>query len=250
MKRPKKIRRHQLKLDILAQPDDFTCGPTCLHALYRFHGRELPLENVIRDVPKLENGGTLGVFLANDALRRGYRATIYTYNLQVFDPTWFGHAPVDLAAKLAAQARAKTSTRLRHACAAYIDFLELGGQVRFEVLSGRLIRKYLNRNLPILTGLSSTFLYQAIREFGPEDEDDDIRGTPAGHFVVLAGYDRKDREVLIADPLHSNPHSVTRRYAIDIDRVIASILLGVLTYDANLIIIEPPTDASELSVSV
>lgn len=249
MKRAKNTRRHQLKLDILAQPDDFTCGPTCLHALYRYHGCELPLETVIRDVPKLENGGTLGVFLANDALRRGYRATIYTYNLQVFDPTWFGHTSVDLAAKLAAQARAKTSTRLRHACAAYADFLDLGGEVRFEVLSGRLIRKYLNRNLPILTGLSSTYLYQAIREYGPDDEDDDIRGTPAGHFVVLAGYDRKDREVLIADPLQSNPHSVTRRYSINIDRVIASILLGVLTYDANLIIIEPPTASGDSSVS-
>jgi len=246
MERPKKVRRHQLKLDMLAQPDDATCGPTCLHALYRYHGLELPLETLIRDVPKLENGGTLGVHLANDALRRGYRATLYTYNLQVFDPTWFAPRPLSveaLTAKLAAQARAKTSVRLRHACAAYADFLALGGRVRSEVLSGRLIRKYLNQNLPILTGLSSTYLYEAMREFGPDDEDDDIRGTPSGHFVVLAGYDRKDREVLIADPLQSNPHSATRRYSIGIDRVIASILLGVLTYDANLIIIEPTSPA-------
>lgn len=247
MDRPKKTRRHQLKLDILAQPDDTTCGPTCLHALYRYHGREVPLETLIREVPKLENGGTLGVHLANDALRRGYRATLYTYNLQVFDPSWFHPELLDveeLAAKLAAQARVKTSARLRSACGAYVDFLRLGGRVRFEVLSGRLIRKYLNRDLPILTGLSSTYLYQAMREFGPDDEDDDIRGAPAGHFVVLAGYDRKEREVLIADPLESNPHSPTRRYPVNIDRVIASILLGVLTYDANLLIIEPADDSS------
>lgn len=242
MERPKKVRRHQLKFDILAQPDDSTCGPTCLHALYRYHGREIPLETLIRDVPKLENGGTLGVHLANDALRRGFRATLYTYNLQVFDPTWFagdGLSPDQLSEKLAAQARVKTSHRLRNACAAYVDFLRLGGEVRSEVLSGRLIRKYLNRDLPILTGLSSTYLYQAMREFGPDDEDDDIRGTPSGHFVVLSGYDREDREVLVSDPLESNPHSPTRRYSVDVDRVIASILLGVLTYDANLLIIEP-----------
>ncbi len=242
MERPKKVRRHQLKFDILAQPDDSTCGPTCLHALYRYHGREIPLETLIREVPKLENGGTLGVHLANDALRRGYRATLYTYNLQVFDPTWFTGTPLgadELAAKLVAQARTKSSARLRSACDAYVEFLQLGGRVRSEVLSGRLIRKYLNRDLPILTGLSSTYLYQAMREFGHDDDDDDIRGTPSGHFAVLAGYDRKDREVLIADPFQSNPHSATRRYSIDIDRVIASILLGVLTYDANLLIIEP-----------
>ena len=37
------------------------------------------------------------VFLACDALRKGYSATIYTYNLMVFDPTWFGHDDVNIA---------------------------------------------------------------------------------------------------------------------------------------------------------
>src|SRR5690606_2892332 len=126
MERPKKVRRHQLKLDMLAQPDDATCGPTCLHALYRYHGLELPLETLIRDVPKLENGGTLGVHLANDALRRGYRATLYTYNLQVFDPTWFAPRPLSveaLTAKLASQSRAQISVRPSHSFYVYAALL-------------------------------------------------------------------------------------------------------------------------------
>ena len=36
---------------------------------------------------RMEHGGTFAVFLACDALRKGYCATIYTYNLMVFDPT-------------------------------------------------------------------------------------------------------------------------------------------------------------------
>ena len=180
------------------------------------------------------------MLLGIDALQRGYQVTLYTYNLQVFDPTWFSTPCVDLAAKLEAQARAKTSLKLRLACQAYVKFLKLGGVVRSAVLSGSLIRKHLNRNVPILTGLSSTNLYQASREYGPNDDDDDIRGNPSGHFVVLSGYDRKLRQVHILDPLQANPHSPTRRYSIDIDRVINSILLGVLTYDANLLMIKPP----------
>jgi hypothetical protein len=223
---------------MLPQPDDSTCGPTCLHAVYRYLGYEVPLEQLIRKVPRLKTGGTLGVMLGCDALRRGFRVTMYTYNLLVFDPTWFGNAPVDLMAKLTAQAKAKRSAKLKIVCRAYIDFLRLGGQIRFETLSGALIRRHLLANQPILTGLSSTYLYQAMREYGSDDVDDDIRGLPSGHFVVLCGYDRKAREVLVADPLESNPHSTTRRYSIDIDRVLSSILLGVLTYDANLLIIE------------
>src|SRR5262249_1472255 len=34
----------RLQLDILPQPDDFTCGPTCLHAIYRYLGDEVPLD--------------------------------------------------------------------------------------------------------------------------------------------------------------------------------------------------------------
>lgn len=230
---------------MLPQPDDTTCGPTCLHAVYRYLGYDVPLEEVIRTVPKLKTGGTVGVMLGRDALRRGFRVTMYTYNLLVFDPTWFKDKEVDLAAKLAAQARAKRSSKLKLVCKAYIDFLRRGGEIRFETLKGALIRRHLSEGRPIITGLSSTYLYQAMREYGPDDSDDDIRGLPAGHFVALCGYDRKAREVLIADPLESNPHSPTRRYSIDINRVLSSILLGVLTYDANLLIIDkaPAGDA-------
>lgn len=231
---------------MLAQPDDTTCGPTCLHAVYQYWGEEVDLADVIASVPRLETGGTLGVLLGSDALRRGYQVTLYTYNLQVFDPTWFGAEPVDLIAKLEAQAKAKTSVKLRLACQAYVEFLRAGGRVKFAVLSGALIRRHLNRDVPILTGLSSTYLYQAMREYGPNDDDDDIRGSPAGHFVVLNGYDRKLRQVHVHDPLQSNPHSPTRRYSVDIDRVLNSILLGVLTYDANLLIIEKPAVPAEM----
>lgn len=241
MSAPDSPPRHLLFLEILPQPDDTTCGPTCLHAIYRYFGREVPLPQLIRSVPRLPTGGTLGVLLAIDALRRGYRATIHSYNLQVFDPTWFQLPPTQLAAKLTAQQKVRRSEKLKLASAAYVEFLELGGQLHFEPISGALIRRQLNRDLPILAGLSSTYLYQAMREHGPEDEDDDLRGNPSGHFVVLCGYDRKARLVEIADPLESNPHSPTRRYAIDINRVMSSILLGVLTYDANLIILEPPS---------
>jgi hypothetical protein len=102
-----------------------------------------------------------------------------------------------------------------------------------------LIRKYLKRSIPILTGLSATWLYRASREFGPKCDPDDIRGLPVGHFVVLTGYHAETREVLIADPLMPNPLAPGHHYLVDIERVLASILLGVLTYDATLLIIEP-----------
>jgi hypothetical protein len=242
MSLPDAPANHELEFEMLAQPDDTTCGPTCLHAIYRYHGREVPLRQLIDEVPKLETGGTLGVLLALDALNRGYQATIYSYNLQIFDPTWFKLPADALIAKLEAQEKVRRSIKRKLAIRAYIEFLRLGGRVQFEPLSGALIRRYLIRGFPIIAGLSSTYLYEAMREFGPNDDDDDLRGGPAGHFVVMYGYDRRTRGVSIADPLLANPHSSTRHYPIGVDRVLSSVLLGVLTYDANLIIIQPPHD--------
>lgn len=228
-----------LPVRMLPQPDETTCGPTCLQAIYAFWGAEEPLDSVIDRTRKLENGGgTFAVFLACDALRRGWQATIYTYNLTVFDPTWFAPG-VDIADRLARQREAKADRRLRHATEGYLEFLALGGRLRFADLTRALIRGLLRRGLPILTGLSSTYLYRSAREFGPDDVPDDVHGTPSGHFVVLAGYDRKRRSVLVADPYGPHPFGPDHEYWMSIDRVVGAILLGIVTHDANLLVIQP-----------
>ena len=129
--------------------------------------------------------------------------------------------------------------RLQHATTGYLEFLSLGGRLRLLDLSRYLIRGILRRKLPIITGLSSTYLYRVAREYGAEDEPDDVRGFPAGHFVVIAGYDKERRKVLVVDPYQQNPYADTHRYWLSVDRVVNAVLLGIVTHDANLLIIHP-----------
>jgi hypothetical protein len=233
---------HGFNIEILPQPDDTTCGPTCLHAVYKYYGDNIELKKVIEEVHAFEGGGTLAVWLACHALKRGYDATIYTYNLQVFDPTWLQKTKVDVVQRLLDQITYKNDPKLRLATRAYIEFLELGGQIKLDDLTRDLLRRHLLQNIPVLSGLSSTFLYRSPREYGTKQpEFDDIRGEPAGHFVILCGYDRTKKLVTVADPLHTNPFSPTQKYETSIDRVLCSILLGVITYDANFLIIRPRT---------
>jgi hypothetical protein len=229
----------RLNFIISAQPTETTCGPACLHSIYNYFGDDIALEQVIQEVRTLEQGGTLAVFLACHALKRGYSALLYTYNLNVFDPTWFDGRPVEIHKKLEDQMRAKNIPLLNEATKGYIEFLSLGGELRFQDLTTALIRKYLKRSVPILTGLSSTYLYRSSREVGYQGDWDDIRGEPAGHFVVLCGYNSDERSVMVGDPFLPNPYSDSLKYTVNIDRVVCSILLGVLTHDANLLIINP-----------
>ncbi|HET8696416.1 MAG TPA: cysteine peptidase family C39 domain-containing protein, partial [Gammaproteobacteria bacterium] len=107
-KAPARPAQPGLGFQVEQQPDDVTCGPACLHGIYRHYGDEIELDTVIAELAMLEKGGgTLDVFLANHALRRGYRVTLYTYNLQLFDPTWFELPVREVRARLAAQAAVK-----------------------------------------------------------------------------------------------------------------------------------------------
>ncbi len=238
------------------QPDDATCGPTCLHAVYTYWNDPASLTQTISEIGQLPDGGTLAVHLACHALGRGYDATIYTYNLQVFDPTWFeqgtsrprslGFATVDLAAKLQSQLAVKKDWKVEFATVAYLKFLELGGRVAMEPLDESLIVRFLLAGQPILAGLSSTYLYREPRERaipragnGPSAVSDDVGGSPCGHFVVLCGYDQVRRRVRIADPMYPNPMAADHFYEASLTRVSAAIHLGIITYDANLLVLSP-----------
>ncbi len=238
---PTRPHAHSLDLEIQRQPDDTTCGPTCLHAVYRYFGEDVALADVISQVPQIEGGGTLAVGLANHALRRGYRASIFTYNLAVFDPSWFEGPRRDLAERLRAQVAVKDDPKLAAATEAYLEFLRLGGELAMKDLTPALLRRWMARQCPVLTGLSATFLYRSPREIGTDRlVEDDLRGVPTGHFVVLCGWNAEERTVRVADPLEDDPEFPDRIYWVPIGRVINAILLGVLTYDANLLLLDPP----------
>lgn len=229
-----------MELTILPQPDDNSCGPTSLHAVYRYYALDVELPRLIDDIKSLETGGTLAVYLGIDALRRGMDATIYSWNLKMFDPTWAALDSPALIAKLERQQEYKNKKRFLQASQAYITFLQRGGRILFDPLTPALLKGILQLSIPILTGLSATYLYNSMREVsrGKRSVYNDISGEPMGHFVVLTEYAAVDM-VRIADPYSGNPLSVSQYYTLPVQRLINAIHLGSVTYDANLLIVQP-----------
>ncbi|MEJ8802289.1 peptidase-C39 like family protein [Pontibacter sp. H249] len=231
-----------IPIKIHTQPDDSTCGPTSLHAVYRYFKDPIPLSDVIKEVPYLDEGGTLEVLLACHALKRGYRASIYTYNLHIFDPTWIGLSNDEIIIKLEQQLEYKKGSKFRRATMAYIDFLRLGGELKSRDLTKSLLNEYFEQGIPLLTGLSATYLYRSSREFGDEHGNsiyDDVRGYPMGHFVVLCGLGEDMKSIVVADPYQENPYFKDNYYEVKASHLINSIMLGMATFDANLLAIQP-----------
>jgi hypothetical protein len=228
-----------LGVQIERQPDYTTCGPTALHAIYRYYRDPIDLQTVIKETPKLPSGGTLGVHLSVHALSRGYDVDTWLCNVRHMDPTWF-QKPTDVVAKLKARWEAKgLADDPRHgpAILAAEQYVSLGGKLVWGDLTPELIANTLARGMPLLTGTNGTYLYQCARE--TEAGEDDVRGDAFGHFVVLYGYRSRDQSVAIADPLLDNPAYGVKYYRASFYRLLGAIFLGVGSDDGNLLIIRP-----------
>ena len=229
---------------IKPQPTESSCGSTCLQAIYAYHNNAITLDKIMSEIVELKTGGVLGAQLGIHALDQGYRAQIYTHNLRVFDPTWFQLTRDQLLQKLTLQIDVNKSERITIASALYHEFILKGGEVLLETLSPLFLRDLLVKNGPIITGLSSTYLYRSKREFGDLCDYDDVRGEPQGHFVVITGMSQDGQTALIADPHEHNPVGDGQMYSVSTIELINSILTGVITYDANLIVIQKPSGAA------
>ena len=130
----------ELDVTMRRQPNETTCGPTCLHAIYDYYEDAVALEQVIAETPTIDNGGTYLPFLGCHALKRGYTATMYTWDLMVFDPSWFAPHAAPLADRLTQQAELKTDPRVRVASRACREFAELGDSIRFRDLTAPFLR--------------------------------------------------------------------------------------------------------------
>jgi hypothetical protein len=238
---------HELRVQRFLQPDDVTCGPTCLRKVYDFYGLEMEVGEVLGEIDRNEDGGTLAVFLGIAALNRGFAARIYAYDMRIFDPSWFALGGGELKEKVTARMPFLRNATTLRAARAYERFLAQGGEIAFDELTPGLLKSILDRNHPVLAGLSATYLYRFTRERWDDASgkpvDDDLRGSPTGHFVVIVGYEQWGRAFSLRDPSEHVPVSPDGRQVVDAQRLINAILLGDLTYDAVLLEIWPGAEA-------
>lgn len=233
--------RLELAVPRMAQPDEFTCGPTCLHQVLLYYKDVRPLPQILAALRRNPDGGTLAVYLGLAALEMGYNAALYPLGLRVVDPTWRGWTFHNLRERIAQRAKVQTNEAWRLEHEAYVQFLDAGGKLFVEELSPALLVRILRREHPVVCGLSATYLYGTMRERSDDLEYDDLRGESAGHFVVLCGYTGGGLHFHVRDPSVHVPFSATGRYTVGAQRLTNAILLGDATRDAVLLEVWPRT---------
>lgn len=215
-------------IEMLPQPDDTSCGPTALHAIYKYYGLDIPLNTVISELEGYSTlEGTYDAMIGVDALKRGFQVNIFVYNLRIFDPSW--KYDESITEKLYTMKARLSDPRLIKSVEWFIRFSEMGGHI---VISSPLINA-LTAEHPVICGLSATHLYNCRRENPITNEYDEF-GSPVGHYVVTDAH-FGDTSVPIYDPYGDRSRIRKIEYIMPINAVIESIMLGTLTYDGSVI---------------
>ncbi len=245
-------RRLVLPVQRIVQPDDTTCGPTCLAQVMRAFGADVDVPSLAASLCRNPDGGTLAVHLGQLALDRGWRARLYPFGMRVFDPTWWEVDLDRIAALLGARAHALPAGSARDEVLAWQRFVASGGRLGFHEPSPELFVDILATGRPVICGLNATRLYREPRTIPETNASDPVHGWPAGHFVTVVGYTGGGRHLHVVDPSPDAPfdaggarHGDRRlgRYPLPSDRLIHAILLGDVTRDAVLLEVWPPPGA-------
>ncbi len=234
-------REQFLAVPPMVQPDEVSCGPTCLAAVLRFHGlADASPEEVRRVTPRNPDGGALAPFLGLAAMRLGARARCHPFATRVFDPTWRKLSAAECLRRLVQRTEALPEGRLRRVHEAWRTFLEEGGEVALGELRPSELVQALDAGRPLICGLSITWLYQEPRERPEDNTDDDIHGSPVGHFVVVNGYGGSGQSFFVIDPWPEPPFDRSDGvYRVSQRRLTQAILLGDATHDAVILEVFP-----------
>ncbi|HOE62864.1 MAG TPA: cysteine peptidase family C39 domain-containing protein [Candidatus Sumerlaeota bacterium] len=215
------------------QTEDNTCGLCCLRMVMNYHGKDVPLDDLLTLMPPRADIGLYDSHVGLLAMLMGFSSTIFTYNYQIFHPLWNHLTHNEIIQNLELKKLEAEAAPYLLAIESYIEYLKAGGELLFCPLSKEMILAQFDMGLPLLAALDMGFLYDCAHF---QDLYSNSRST---HFVVLHGYDPERNTFHVTDPWYNIPiPNVNGQYTISADRVINAIFLAQDKHDAALVVIQ------------
>lgn len=159
---------------------------------------------MLKEIAKYKYG-TFMPYLGLYAMNAGFKSTITTHNINVFDPTWFKLSTKEINSKLERRSKEKdVPHEYQKESVAYSKYLAAGGGLKFDYIRPELLIKNLDQKKPIILDVCSTMLHIKHRKNRVADEYSDVSGMPMYHAIVVSGFVKgqsaKDDKFIIVDP--------------------------------------------------
>ena len=189
--------------------------------------------------------GGLNQYVGTWCLKNGFSVQIHTSDFELLDLAWEGLSREDQIKKIRSVIKSARivpalgeKETLRH-LHAYIEFLEMGGDLRiYPYLSSALIDSLLAR-APLIASVSYSTLYGVGRTKSTGIRTsvlDDIEGTICTHAVVVVGI-QNNQEYLVADPYRS-----TQPISISKEQCVAALAAAQFCCESAVLSVQPNND--------
>ncbi|EKD49506.1 MAG: hypothetical protein ACD_63C00118G0002 [uncultured bacterium] len=212
-----------LEIPQYSQEKAYCCVPACLQQIFAFYHKKIEQAEILENLSMPKHGMSIpqaGIF----TLKTGFKPLIITNNIYIFDPSWFRLTVKELLKRLI-ERRKYVDRYNQSVIDDFLQYFKEKGRIQFDTLSTELLVKYLEKNIPIIAELASTFLYKMRKSSTPGSFDDANRGEIEGHGVVIAGYINHTFKIIDPD-VKNNPYSKDGIYWISEQDLLASIFIS------------------------
>jgi ABC-type bacteriocin/lantibiotic exporter with double-glycine peptidase domain len=167
-----------MKLRVLKikQKNKVGCGAAAMSMLYKYFGKDISEEEIIKEVGGLTKWGSFVTDHAFMARKMGLKVICHSYNLEYFNPIYEEKPKKDFIKRIASLIRTEKRAYNKRELESIKRALESDIDFSFRMPSLDILRKFLDKKLPVCIVVNSAALFE---------KDIDLE---MGHYIVLTGY--------------------------------------------------------------
>ena len=209
----------KLNLPLLKQKYKAGCGPAAMSMVYKYFGKEIPEEKIVKEIGGLTKWGSFATDHALMAKNLGFKVICHSYNLEYFEPEDFKLSQRKLIEKTKTLIRKEKRAYNKQKLKSILRVLKSDIEFKMRIPSLNVIKKFLDKRVPVIVLVRSVVLFE---------EKKDLK---SGHYIILTGY--KNDKFYYNDPKYGKAKSISA------DKLIFALSANVFDSSAYLLVIKP-----------
>jgi len=193
------------------------CGAAGMSMLYKYFGKDILEEEIIKETGGLTKWGSFTTDHALMAKKLGFKVTCHSYNLEYFEPSDAKISRTRFIRKTKSLIRREKRAYNKRELKSILQVLRSDIEFKMRIPSLNVMRRFLDKKLPVCIAVNSASLFEKKK---------DLR---IGHFIILTGY-KKDKFY------YNDPYGKGR--IISADKLIFALANNVFDSSAYLLVIK------------
>lgn len=211
----------KLKVPIIKQKSKVGCGAAAMSMIYKYFGKDISEKEIEKEIGGFLKFGSFATDHALMAKKLGFMVVCHSYNLEYFEPSDVKLSRQNLIRRTKLLIKKEKKNLRKKELASILRVLKSEISFKMKMPSLNIIRKLLDKNLPVVLIVNSVVLFE--RKFGGKKDLD------MGHYIMLTGYQKE--KFYYNDPYSSKSYSVSN------DKLIFALSNNALYCSAYLLVI-------------